>query len=151
MYGLKNYRGVMSNDTEDWWTIWRRIDLPFQNWRNQFDEFWLEHKKVSIFCTLMGCFWPKYVNKLNKFRGVIFHDMWEWCKIWRKTDLWFGKCHDESLFRKSQKLGLWWDPVIQSRKCMSLIFTGELCVMTMKNDPNLKKNWLVNSKFTWGI
>ena len=26
------------------------------------------------------------------------------------------------------------DPFIQSRKCMSLKLTGELCVMTMKND-----------------
>ena len=28
---------------------------------------------------------------LKKYRGVIFHDTREWCKIWRKTDLWFGK------------------------------------------------------------
>ena len=26
------------------------------------------------------------------------------------------------------------DPLIQSRKCMSLKFTEQLCVMTMKND-----------------
>ena len=24
-------------------------------------------------------------------------------------------------------MGLWWDPFIQSKKCMSLKFTGELC------------------------
>ena len=33
--------------------------------------------------------WPK------KYRGVVFHDTEEWCKIWRKPDLWFGKCHEE--------------------------------------------------------
>ena len=33
--------------------------------------------------------WPK------KYRGVISHDTKEWCKVWRKTDLWFGKWHEE--------------------------------------------------------
>ena len=33
----------------------------------------------------------------------------------------------------SLKMELWWDPFIQSRKCISLRFTGEFCVMTMKN------------------
>ena len=35
---------------------------------------------------------------------------------------------------KLSKLGLSLDPFIQNRKCMSLKLTGELCVMTMKND-----------------
>ena len=32
---------------------------------------------------------------LKKYRGVIFHDTEGWCKIWRKTGLWFGKWHEE--------------------------------------------------------
>ena len=41
---------------------------------------------------------------------------------------------------------LWWGPFIQSRKCMSLKFTGEFCVMTMKNDTKTRidlsvQNW----------
>ena len=32
------------------------------------------------------------------------------------------------------KLGLWWDPFIQSIQSMSLNFAGEFCVMTIKND-----------------
>ena len=43
--------------------------------------------------------WPlraKYITwDLKKYRGVIFHDNEVSCKIWRKTDLWFGKRHDE--------------------------------------------------------
>ena len=31
--------------------------------------------------------WPEKVQR------VIFHDTEESCKIWRKTDLWFGKWH----------------------------------------------------------
>ena len=51
-----------------------------------------------------------------------------------------------------QKLRLWWGPFIQSRTCISLKFTGEFCVITLKNmTQNLKRNWLVSSKLTWGI
>ena len=37
------------------------------------------------------------------------------------------------------KLGLSWDLSVQSAKCMSLKFTEELCVMTMKNDTKIEK------------
>ena len=55
------YRGVISNDTEELWKIWRGIDFSFQNWRKEFDEFWLENLKVSKISTSMHCFWPKYI------------------------------------------------------------------------------------------
>ena len=46
--------------------------------------------------SLMGCFWPKYIMfELKKYRRDTFHDTRVWCKIWRKTDLWFGKWHEE--------------------------------------------------------
>ena len=96
MHELKIYRGVMCNDTEELWKIWRGIDLSFQNWHKQFDEFWLEHWKVSKIYTLMGCFWPKYIMfELKKYRGVMFDGTEDWCKIWRKTDLYFLKWHEE--------------------------------------------------------
>ena len=88
MHKLQTYRGVISNDTEEWWKIWRGIDLSFQNWHNEFDEFWLENSQVSKIYTLVGCFRPKYIKfELKKYRGAIFHDTRVWCKIWRKTDL----------------------------------------------------------------
>ena len=105
----------------------------------------------------MGCFWLKYIMfELKKYRGVIFSDNGEWCKLWRKTYLCFQNWHEEfgkfsPEHLKVSKLELWWDSFIQSRKCFSLKFTGELCVMTMKNDANLNRNWLVSSKLTWGI
>ena len=40
---------------------------------------------------------------------------------------------------KVSKLGLWWDPFIQSRKCTSLKLTGDLCVMAMKNDAKFEE------------
>ena len=93
---LKKHRGVIFHETEDRYKIWRGIDLPFQNWHKEFDKFWPVHSKVSKNFTLMGSFWAKYILfELKKYRGVIFHDTEEWCKIWRKTDLSFVKCDEE--------------------------------------------------------
>ena len=76
---------------------------------------------------------------LKKNRWVIFHDTREWCKIWRKPNLWFGKYNEEfskfsPKYLKVSKLGLGWGSFVQSWKCMSLKFTGGLCVMTVRND-----------------
>ena len=38
--------------------------------------------------TLMGYFWPKYMRfELKIYRGVIFHDNEQWCRIWINPDL----------------------------------------------------------------
>ena len=92
---------------------------------------------------------------LKKYRGVIFHDTEEWCKIWRKTDLLLGKWHEEfgkfsPEHLKVSKLGLWWDPFVQSRKCMSLKFTEELCVITMKNDAKFEESLTRRFKIDMG-
>ena len=50
-----------------------------------------------------------------------------------KKDEKFGK------FLQIPKLGLWWDPFAQSRKDMTLKFTEELCVMTMKNNTKFEE------------
>ena len=85
LFELKKYRGVVFHDTEEWYKIWSGINLSFQNWHEEFDKFWLEHLKVSKIFTLMGSFWTKYILfELKKYRGVISHDIEEWCKIWRK-------------------------------------------------------------------
>ena len=89
-------------------------------------------------CTSICSYRAKYLMfGLKKYRGVIFHDTEGWCKMWRKTDLWFGKWQEYGKFSLEQlkvsKLGFWWDPLIQSRKSMSLKSTEELSVMTMKN------------------
>ena len=52
--------------------------------------------KVLKASTLTGSFWAKYITfDLKKYRGAIFQDTEEWCKIWRKTDLWFRKWYME--------------------------------------------------------
>ena len=86
MHQLKIYRGVMCNETEELWKIWRGIDLSCQDRQKQFDKFWFDHWKVSKIYFLMGGFWLKYVIfELKKYRGVIFHDAREWCKFKEKV------------------------------------------------------------------
>ena len=65
-------------------------------------------------------------------------------KFEKKTDLFFekrlekfGRFSPEHL--KVSKLGLWGDPFVQSRKGMTLKFTEELCVITMKNNAKFEK------------
>ena len=85
----------MSHDIKDWCKIWRKINLLFQNWQ-EFGEFWSNPSKVSKITTLIGLFHTKYIIfDLKKYRGIIFHDTEESCKIWRITHLWFGKWHED--------------------------------------------------------
>ena len=88
MHKLQTYRGVISNDTEEWWKIWRRIDLPFQNWHK---VWWILTRDLESL-TLVGCFWPNYIMlELKKYREVMFNCTQDWYKVWRKTGLRFQK------------------------------------------------------------
>ena len=50
-----------------------KIDLLIQNWHEGFDEFWVEHLKNSKICTVMGCFWPKYIMfELKKSKKELY-------------------------------------------------------------------------------
>ena len=130
---------IISYDFEDWCEIWRKTDLLFQKWQ-EFGEFWLEHSKVSKMCTFIGSCCAKYLMfELKKYRGVTLpsfmtlkNDAKSEEKLTWKWHEEYGKFSPEHL--EVSKLGLWWDPLIQSRKSMSSKFTEELCVMTMKND-----------------
>ena len=77
----------MCHENEEWCKIWRGIDLSFQNWHEEFDEFWPKHLKVSKMFILMCSLWAKYVLlELKKYRRVIFHETEEGYKIWRGID-----------------------------------------------------------------
>ena len=112
-FQLKEYRGVISHDPEKGCKTWRKTDSLFQKWQ-EVGEFWPEHSRVSKICILIGSFCAKYIIfHLKKYRGIILYDTEEWCKIWRKTDLWFGKWQEEfgkflPRHSKVSKLRLWW-------------------------------------------
>ena len=63
-----------------------KIDAKFE------EKLFVVSKLIRIWLILICSFRKKYVMfDLKKYRGVIFHDTREWCKIWRKTDSQFGK------------------------------------------------------------
>ena len=121
-FQLKKYRGVIPHDKEDWCKIWRQTNLLFQKWQ-EFCEFWSDHSKISKTCTLIGPFRAKYITlDLKKYRGVIFYDTEESCKIWRKTDLENDMRNLPNFHQKTWSvkiLRFCWDPFFQSGKCMS--------------------------------
>ena len=48
MFELKKCRGVMYDSTEDWWKLWRKTDLCFQRWYEEFDKFSFPGWKIAI-------------------------------------------------------------------------------------------------------
>ena len=105
------------------------------------------HKKVWNYCN-EKC--AKYYVWPKKVQGSYLSWHWRCCKIWRKTDLWFGKWQEYGKFSLEQlkvsKLGFWWDPLIQSRKSMSLKSKEELCVMKMNNDAKFEEEMTCHFK-----
>ena len=86
----------------------------------------------------------------------MFDDTEDGCKIWRKNDLCFPKWHEKfgkflPEYLKNLKTGSLMGSFFQSRKCMSLKFTEELCVIKMKNDVKLQEGLTCRFKLTWGI
>ena len=74
---LKKNWFAVSKMTRIWW-IQTRVLESLKHFH--FDWF--------LLCKVYN-FWRK------KYRGVIFHYTEEWCKIWRKTDLFFWKWQEE--------------------------------------------------------
>ena len=95
LYELKKYRGVIFHDTEEWCKIWRKMDLWFGKWHEEFGKFSPEHSKVSE----LGLWWNSFAQsrkyELKIHRGVMCHENEEWCKIWKGIDLSFLKWHEE--------------------------------------------------------
>ena len=87
------------------------------------------HFDWSLSCKVYNV-WPKNVGRS--------YLSWQWRILWFwKWHEQFGKFSPQHL--KVSKLWLWWNPFIQSRKYMSLEFTRELRVMTMRNDAKFEE------------
>ena len=122
MQNVKKNWYAVSKLTRIWWKLTRVLKSLIKHL----------HFLLFLLCKVFDV-WQKM------YSGVIFHYTEVWCKIWRKTDLWFGKRREEygrflPEHLKVSNLGLCWDPLIQSRKSMSLKFKEDLCVMTKNND-----------------
>ena len=125
----------------------KKLVCCFKDWNN-FGETWPDHSKspklaISFAPVVqsISCLTYKSTEKLSfiTLKGDAKFEK-------KKKDLWFGKWNKEygkfsPEHLKFSKMGLWWDPLIQRRKSMSLKST-ELFVMTMKNDAKFVfQNW----------
>ena len=96
MFELKKYWGVKFDGTDSWYKIWRKTDLCFQKWHEEFGKFSPEHLKVSKW----GLWWDSFIQswkmyELNIYRGVICYGNEKRCKIWRGTHLSFQNWHED--------------------------------------------------------
>ena len=79
IFDLKKYWGVIFHNTENSCKIWKKTSLWFGKWNKDFGKFSLEQPKISIICSLMGWFWPRYIMlELRKYRGVMFDGTQDW-------------------------------------------------------------------------
>ena len=76
MYELKIHRGVICYDKEE--DAKFEKELISSKLHEEFNKFWPKHSKTSKICTLMGCFWPKYMLQLRKYREVMFDGTQDW-------------------------------------------------------------------------
>ena len=134
----------MCLDNEEWCKIWRGIGLSFQNWHEEFDEFWPKNLKVSKIFILMCSFWAKYIIfQLKRYRGVMLDCTQDWHKVWKKTGLCFQKLTWGIWQIFTRALESLWIGTLMAyfcpRKCMSLKFTGDFYVMTVKNDAKFEE------------
>ena len=113
MQNLKNNWSVVSKMTRNWWNSTRLLEsLQILHFH------YIQRGYLSWNC--------RVTQNLKK----------KWLAVWKmKWGIW--QMFTEHL--KTSKLGLWWDPLIQSRKSVSLKFTEELCVVTMKKDAKFEE------------
>ena len=102
------------------------FDLSTRNSQNFHFDWFLLCKVYNV--------WPKKVQRSYlswHWRDVKIEKNWS---VVRKMTWGNWQIFTRALESVLSKLGLWWDPFIKIRECISLIFTRELCVMTLKND-----------------
>ena len=145
MYELKIYREDLSHDNEECCKIWREIDM--KNLTN-FDPSIKNFKNFHfnrLLLTKVNNVWVKesigelFLMELN-IDATFEEKLTCAFKKWLRNLVNFH----QSMFG-SLKLGLWWNPFIY-RRCMSLKSTGEVCVMTMKNDAKIKEEFTCQFK-----
>ena len=84
----------------------------------EFVEFHPTTQEPKSFC-------PRYMRfELKKYRGVIFHDSEQWCKVWINPDLVVSKMAwgigwTFNRAPKSLKIVHWWAAFVQSIHCFS--------------------------------
>ena len=111
MLELKKYRAVIFYGTEYWFEIWRKTDLCFQKWYEEFSKFSPEHVRKSKNWDFYWVLLSKVKKKeLKIYRGVMCHDNEKWCKNWRGIDLSIQNWHEEfdEFWPKHSEISIIW-------------------------------------------
>ena len=94
---LRKYRRVIFDGTQDSYKWWRKTDLFFQKWHDEFDKFSLEHARNSKN-------WDSFWILLPKVENIWVENLqescvsWQWIMIQNSTviDLPVQNWHEES-------------------------------------------------------
>ena len=106
---------------EEWCRISNRTDLPFQNWHEEFNKFWLKHSKISKIYFFNGLILTKVYNvsakKVQRSYVWLHSRLIQSLKENSTSQNWqeFGKFSPEHF--KVSKLGPW-HPFVWSWKCI---------------------------------
>ena len=109
-------------------------------------------RAIIKICILMGSFWTNYIMfELKTYRGVMFHGTEEWHKIWRKTDMWFGKLYKKfrKFYQSTRKTQIRILMGSSYPKQKMNMLTEKLCIWQQIMIKKMKRNWLVVSKLIW--
>ena len=81
----------------------------------------------------------------------------DWCKIWRQTDLYFLKWHEEfgkfspEHIQKSKTWDFYWILSSKVENVWAWHWQGSYMSWEWTMVQNLKRTWLINWKLIWGI
>ena len=127
---MQNLKGSWLANSKLTWRIWQILTQALENLKDlQFN---------GLLLTKVNNVWAKKVQRSYVWRHwkLMQNSKENWVVLPKMT--WeISQIFTTAL--KSLKMGLLWDLFIQSRRCMSIKFTGELCVTTMKNDAKFEE------------
>ena len=157
MFELKKYGGVIFHYTEKWCKIWRKTDCGLKNYMRKFGNFSPEHSKVSK----LGLWWGPFFQS-GKCISLKFTE--ELCVMTMTNDAKFEEeltCHFKIDIRnlmnfdpstwKSKKIALQLPPLTKVYNVWAKKVQRSYVWWHWRLMQNLKENWLVLSKMTWGI
>ena len=137
MFGLKNYRGIIFHDTGGWCKIWRKMDLWFGKWHEEYGKFWPEHLKVWK----LGPWWDPFAESIKCMSLKVTEDMHDneelTCHF--KIDI-RNLINFDSNTWKSKKFALQLAPFTKVFNIWAKKSTEELCLMALKIDAKSEGN-----------
>ena len=96
MFQIKKYRAVMFDCIPDWYKVWRKTGLCFQNLTWGILQIFTRALESLQIGTLMASFCLKLkIYEIKICRRVFCHENEEWCKNWRGIDLSLQNWHEE--------------------------------------------------------